>query len=134
FLGYETENSAPQTYQQGDIVAVITYWRVDGPLPSDLQLFTHLLSDPISIAAQHDTISISPRFTRERDVFVQVSYLPLPESLPDGEYRISIGAARSNSGERLKVLEGDNLRGDRLFLYTITVQSNEPPNDTESES
>ncbi|MCS7071614.1 MAG: hypothetical protein NZM00_08920, partial [Anaerolinea sp.] len=32
-----------QQYRPGDFVTLITYWRVDGPLPPDLNLFVHVL-------------------------------------------------------------------------------------------
>src|SRR5690606_11618744 len=42
FLGYET---LVTDIQPGGILPVVTYWRVDGVLPSDLTLFAHLYDD-----------------------------------------------------------------------------------------
>ncbi len=58
FLGYD-HDWAP-TYAPGDVVPVVTYWRVDGYVPPDLRLFTHILSDPTNPVAQSDPISVLP--------------------------------------------------------------------------
>jgi hypothetical protein len=119
-LGYIAREST--MYQPGDTVAIITYWRIDGVIPRDLMLFTHILADPgASPPANADIISVNPRDLKNRDVFVQVTYVPLPESLPEGEYQISIGAYQNTTGSRLPVLEDGVERGTRLFLYPITV-------------
>jgi len=119
FLGYDRSSSA--IYAPGSIFTSITYWRADGPLPDDLRIFTHILSDPAAIVAQTDTLSISPGELQSRDVFIQITFVPLPVSLPVGVYNISTGAYRSSTNARLPVLDGDRLRGTRLFLGQITV-------------
>ncbi len=122
FLGYDR---APDTgYPPGGIYTSITYWRADGPLPDDLRIFTHVLSDPAAIVAQTDTISISPGELQSRDVFIQITFVPLPPSLPDGMYNISTGAYRDTNDIRLVVLDGEQPRGTRLFLGQITVGQN----------
>lgn len=113
-------------YKPGDTVSIVTYWRVDGVIPRDLCLFTHILADPgASPPANTDIINVNPRRLQNRDVFAQVTYVPLPDALPPGEYYISIGAYHSETGERLVVLENGVERGTRLFLYTITVAETE---------
>ena len=58
-LGYIAQEST--VYQPGDTVAIITYWRIDGVIPRDLMLFTHILADPgASPPANTDVISINP--------------------------------------------------------------------------
>ncbi len=119
FLGYDR---APDiSYTPGGILTSITYWRADGELPSDLRLFTHVLSDPAAIVAQTDTINTAPGSLQTRDIFIQITFVPLPTSLPSGVYNISTGAYRDSSGIRLPVLEGDLFRGTRLFLGQIIV-------------
>jgi len=105
------------------VVTVITWWRVDGPLPPDLRFFTHILSDPAAIVTQNDSISVDVTALQPRDVFAQITFVPLPLTLPDGVYTLSIGAAQSMTGARLPVLdETGQRRGDRLFIGSITVQ------------
>ena len=56
FLGYE--HLPPNPFKPGDVVTSIGYWRVEGPLPPDIRLFTHVLSDPVAIISQTDTLSV----------------------------------------------------------------------------
>ncbi len=118
-LGYEPPPTS--TYLPGGIVTSITYWRADGPLPPDLRLFTHILPDPASIAAQNDTLSVRASALHNRDIFIQVMFVPLPPSIPDGVYSLSVGAYQDSTQTRLPVYDGDHERGTRLFMGTITV-------------
>lgn len=119
-LGYVPE--LREFYAPGDWLVLPTYWRAEGLVPPDLRLFTHVLSDPgAAPPANTDTISVLPAGLRDRDVFLQVTYVPLPLSLPPGQYSISIGAYQDTSGARLDVLEDGTPRGTRLFLYDIRV-------------
>lgn len=118
-LGYEPPPT--NTYLPGGIVTAITYWRADGLLPPDLRLFTHILPDPASIAAQNDTLSVRASALRDRDIFIQVTFVPLPASIPDGVYSLSVGAYQASTQTRLAVYDGDQERGTRLFMGTITV-------------
>lgn len=119
YLGYAPPDDP--TYAPGDVVPVITYWRTDGPVPADLRIFTHVLSDPAAIVSQSSVINVWPPSLCNRDIFLQVSYVTLPDSIPPGQYDLSIGAYQAGSGLRLPVFDGDRVRGDRLFLYQITV-------------
>ena len=123
FLGYQPD--IERTYLPGDVVEVIAYWRAEGPLPSDLTLFTHILSDPVTPIANRDVIHVDPARMQERDVFVQVTQIQLlqtPSPLA-GEYFISVGAYRQSvsPNERLPALQNDERFGDRIFLYSIEV-------------
>jgi len=120
FLGYVTDESIE--YRPGDTLTLVTYWRVDGRVPRDLRLFVHVLADPgARPPANRDIINLSPRNLQNRDVFVQVTRVPLPESLPPGEYQISTGAYQETSDQRLDVLQDGEPRGTRLFLYPIQI-------------
>ncbi len=121
FLGYMSQQT---DVTPGETIAVVTYWRVDGELPADLTLFAHLYDDlsakPIG---NQDAISAIPSQLVARDILLQVHLITLPAVLRPGVYMLAIGAYRQESGERLRVLQGDNLtpRGSRLILYPITV-------------
>jgi 4-amino-4-deoxy-L-arabinose transferase-like glycosyltransferase len=121
FLGYESdwgERLAP-----GDLLRVVTYWRVDGRVPPDLSFFTHIQDDPAARpAAQRDTRTVLPELLEPRDVLIQVSYIDLPFTLPAGTYSISVGAYESGSGRRLSAFIEDAPRGTRLFLGSFIVE------------
>lgn len=120
WLGYESD--PVEVYEAGEQVPVITYWRVEGILPPDLLIFTHILSDPVTTAANRDTISVDPSRLKERDVFFQITLIPLLENMLAGHYDISIGVYQDSSDTRLPVFvtEGQ-VRGDRIFLYPIEI-------------
>ncbi len=119
FLGHEP--GVQREYVPGDAVDVITYWRAEGQLLPDLTLKTHILSSPVTPIAIHDTISVNPVLMRGRDVFIQITKVSLPPNALPGERFVSVGAYRQGDLSRLPVLEGDEVRGDRIFLYTIEV-------------
>lgn len=119
FLGYDPPDV---TYASGEVATIITYWRVDGELPPDLSLFTHILFDAQTIVSQTDTISVLPERLHNRDVFIQVTFVPLPERLPPGIYQTSTGAYEQDEDTRLNVLYNGHPRGTRLFINEIRVQ------------
>ena len=93
-------------------------------VPPDIRLFTHILSDPAAIISQTDTLSVLATQLQPRDVFIQITFVELPNSTPAGDYAISIGAYQASDHMRLAVLDGDRERGTRLFFAgnTITVE------------
>ncbi len=129
FLGYDRAD-LDNVYAPGDIVTVITYWRVDGRL-EDLNLFAHMLFDAETLVTQTDTISVQPQRLQARDVFVQITFITLPETLPEGTYQISIGAYHPDNDLRLAVLDRGRPRGTRLFLNEVQIA---PPVDTANSS
>lgn len=119
YLGYELPTF---TYRAGDTLTVVTYWRIDGALPPDLTLFTHVLDDPgAPPVANRDTIAVLPAQLQNRDILMQVTTILLPQTMPRGEYVVSVGAYRTQSGERLRVLDNGQPRGNRLILFNIEV-------------
>lgn len=121
FLGYEKSWSS--SYHPGDVLTVITYWRIDGEVPPDLRFFTHVQNDPAARpAAQSDFIAVLPELLAPRDVLIQVSYIDLPFSLPVGRYSISVGAYEAGTGTRLSAFDGDLQRSPRLFLGDFAIQ------------
>ena len=125
FLGYEP--NVQRSFQAGDLVDIITYWRAEGGLQPDLTIFTHILSDPVTSAVSRHYIGVNPSRMRDRDVFIQVTALTLPAGALPGNRLISVGALRENGPERLPVLEDDEERGDRIFLYDIDVLAEPNP-------
>ncbi|MGB1289149.1 MAG: hypothetical protein ACPG7F_21625, partial [Aggregatilineales bacterium] len=123
FLGYEPDENTD--YQPGDTLRVIHYWRIDGEVPDTLNLFVHLLSDPVTIAAQRAQISVKPGQLRSRDVFVQVTDVQLPETMLPGEYTVSV-LAEARPDVRLMAVQPEyDIEVDRLFLYPVTINTQE---------
>lgn len=123
WLGYESD--PVPVYETGNRVPVTNYWRVEGLVPRDLRLFTHILLDPVTIAANVDTIHADPTQLRERDVYIHTVSIPLDETLPSSLYEISVGAYQETDNARLDVFASENVvRGNRIFIYEIQVFRN----------
>ena len=56
-----------------------------------------------------------------RDIFIQITFIQLPDSTPDGHYTISIGAYQDTDNRRMAVLDKGKERGTRLFLVDNSV-------------
>ena len=119
FLGFEPD--IERTFEPGDMVDVITYWRVEGELASDLTLFTHILPEPFTPVGNRHLIGVNPVLMHGRDVFIQSTLVTLPDGALPGKYTVSVGGFRPSAEARLPVLKDEQPHGDRLFLYEIEV-------------
>jgi 4-amino-4-deoxy-L-arabinose transferase-like glycosyltransferase len=118
-IGYAAN---PSTVKPGSDLAVMTYWRVLGPVPDDLILFTHLYRTPEEIMAQQDQLDVVGSSLRPGDIFAQVhEFVTVPAETPPGSYWIGLGAYHQDSGERLPILVGDQRAATRLFLTQVHV-------------
>lgn len=122
YLTFEGYEMAPGPYKPGDTISLATYWRADGRQIPGLRLFVHILRNPMAQPVlQTDMLSIDPTLLQDRDVFVQLHFIPIPADFPAGDYMISVGAYSTISGDRLPVYDQDQERGNRLFLDKIEV-------------
>ena len=80
------------------------------------------LDAPDHIAAQVDRQGVLEDTLLPGDVFLQSFGLDLPPDFPRGTYWVSVGMYSGLAGQRLPIYQGDQPRGDRLFLQTITVR------------
>lgn len=120
WLGYETDTNP--VYTPNSTVYVTTYWRIEGLVPSDLLIFTHILSDSSTLAANRDSIAVKPSQLQERDVYLHIADIALAENEEPGDYVVSVGVYQSSSKERLPVFDQNNeVRGNRIFLYPISI-------------
>jgi len=119
FLGYELRDD---TLRPSDYVELTTYWRLDGPPPPELTMFAHLLGSPVVVLAQNDQLGVNVGQLQTRDVFIEYSLLQTPREITPGLYPVSVGLYLPSSGQRLQAFEGDQARGDRLFLQRITIK------------
>ncbi len=126
FEGYQVGGDI---YHPGETVEVVTYWRVDGPAPARLRMFTHVLFDPGGMPiAQADLLGPLAETLQPSDIFAQVHYIALLQRLQAGDYDLSVGMYKPD-GERLNVLDNGQPRGDRLFLQQIHVTDAGQGND-----
>jgi hypothetical protein len=71
---------------------------------------------------QNDIFSIDESLLRNRDVFIQLVPITIPDDFPPGEYAVSLGAVSTLSSMRLPIFDEDQERGNRLFLSAIHVE------------
>ncbi|MBN1563970.1 MAG: hypothetical protein JXA10_09025 [Anaerolineae bacterium] len=144
FAGYDPQVFTSAPLPGGEPVVLVTYWRVDGPLPKRMGIFAHLLgytqSEPrvlqIEPWAERNGIDVIPGELKNRDFFIQVSHIWLSENIPPGDYALTVGAyidsaaVIENHLDALDPALDFQPHGDRLFLGTITVQP--PPAESDS--
>lgn len=112
-IGYRLDPAIPQA---GQPLRVLTAWIVTGPVPPRLNLFTQLLSDPVTVITQQDSLPVTTQSLRPGDRFLVLhDALILPADAPPGTL-ISIGLYHIETGARLPISAAGSLRGDRLLL------------------
>lgn len=133
FAGYEPRVLNSKPVPGGDPIVLVTYWRVDGKLPDELGIFAHLLAYPegdqavplLEPWAESNTIDVIPAELKNRDLFAQVSYLWLSDSVKPGTYALTVGAytvSASVLDNHLNVMHDGQSQGDRLLLGDIAVR------------
>ena len=119
-IGYTLQ---PQTIKPGANLAVVTYWRVIGPLPDDLLIFSHVYQSPEKILAQQDQLDVSGSSLQVGDIFIQQhEFITIPPDTPAGGYTIGVGAYHKDTGQRLPIYLGDQRVADRIFLTQVQVK------------
>ena len=94
-LGYDV-----QPGQDGQPLTLISYWRVEAPLPWDLTAFVHVLADDGRVVTQHDGLDAAPGTLQPGDTFIQRHVLSRPERLPDSG-TLQLGLYTSHDQRRL---------------------------------
>jgi 4-amino-4-deoxy-L-arabinose transferase-like glycosyltransferase len=120
FLGYQL---IPPHPRPGEAVQLVTSWEVLATPPPRLVLFTHLLADPQTLVAQQDSLALTSHSLRPGDRFLVLhDQIWIPADLPaDQSLLLSIGLYSSDTMVRLPLYEGDQQRGDRLFLAPVRL-------------
>ncbi|WP_162909560.1 glycosyltransferase family 39 protein [Aggregatilinea lenta] len=129
FAGYDPRALAPHQ-AGGDPIVLVTYWRVDGPLPDNLAIFAHLLAylNPrLQPLAESNTINVVPSELKNRDIFIQVSYLWLNDRVREGYYPLTVGAYTGQVAaldDHLRVIDRrGELHGERLLVGDVPVMA-----------
>jgi 4-amino-4-deoxy-L-arabinose transferase-like glycosyltransferase len=109
------------TVKPGTPIDLFTYWEMSQPVTPPLKIFIHLTAPDGQIVAQWDGLDVNIGSLEPGDMFVQQHRLDLPADLPVGPYRMSLGAYRPDTGQRLKA-ELDGQTVDSIVLGMLTVQ------------
>jgi hypothetical protein len=119
-LGYQR---TPAQLRPGEPLRLVTAWQVLDTPPPRLALFTHLLSDPQTLVAQQDGLALTSHNLRAGDRFLVLhDQVWIPAEPAVERYLLSIGFYDSDTLVRLPLYEGDQARGDRLFLEPVKLE------------
>ncbi|MFW6070261.1 MAG: hypothetical protein ACOC9X_04360 [bacterium] len=119
FRGYEILES---TAQPGGVVRLVTMWQVLQPPREPLVLFSHVLGADGRPVAQVDRLDAPSEHWRAGDLVVQLHEIALPETMPAGEYPLTVGLyPAADWQQRLPLMIDDQARGDALRLTTLDV-------------
>ncbi len=106
----------------GQPLRLVTAWEVLATPPPRLVLFSHLLADPQTLAAQQDSLPLTSHSLRPGDRFLVLhDQIAIPSDSSAEQYLFSIGLYDSDTMARLPLYDGDRQRGDRLFLEAVSV-------------
>ncbi len=128
FLGYSLASSEVRA---GDILQLTLFWQALGEIEERYKVFTHVLDSRAHVVGQRDAEPVSgARLTTtwsEAEIIADnYGVLVLPAT-PPGEHQLEIGMYTLETGERLPVLENENVLGDRILLEPIQVKKAETP-------
>jgi len=113
----------------GETLPLALSWQTVETPEERLKVFIHILSNEGTLAAQSDAEPVF--WLRPTDgwdtgeTLVDRYYIPLPETMPPGDYTIMAGMYRP-SGERLPITQEGTPQGDALNLGQITVRPAAP--------
>jgi len=114
-LGYNVESGL----RPGDNIHLTLFWQCLGKMQQDYTVFTHLVDERGNIVAQKDNQPVDgfyPTTNWELGEIVRDQYdLVISPEAPPGQYQLEIGMYLAETGERLRVWDGDS-EADRVLL------------------
>jgi len=128
FLGYSLASSEVRA---GDILQLTLFWQALEEMEERYKVFTHILDGRAHIVGQRDAEPVgAARLTTtwEKGEIIADNYgvLVLPAT-PPGEHQLEIGMYNLETGERLPVLQDEEVPGDHVLLEPIQILKAEVP-------
>ena len=123
FLGYDLSTNEVRA---GGTLQLTLYWQALEEMQVSYTVFTHLLDAENRIWGQRDSVPgagtlPTTSWVKGEIITDQYEIVVDPEA-PPGEYVIEIGMYDADTGQRLRVLSGDQgLEADRLVLGVVQV-------------
>ncbi len=113
----------------GGRVQLTLYWRALSQMERDYTVFTHLTDEEGRVWGQEDNEprrgSYPTSFWDVGEVVKDEYELVVKGGTPPDEYLLEVGMYLLSTGERLPVLEGGKVVGDRILLGEVTVRGKE---------
>lgn len=116
----------------GETAELVTTWQVTDPamvgpavppaFETDMVLFTHVINDTGDIIAQQDSLEAPSWDWQAGDVFLQVHPVTIPDGVPPGLYKTTVGIYDRSSGDRLPLLNSaGEIVDNRAFVVPLSV-------------
>ena len=121
-IGYEVRKPI---VEPGKNIRLTTYWRAQDRGLEPLSFFVHVLDEQGNIAAQWDGYNYSPDYVQPGDIIAQVHFIPIEAGFAEGTYRLQLGVYQSKTGARLPVMVDGQPIGDRVWLQTVEIKTND---------
>lgn len=111
----------------GDILQLTLFWRTDAALAERYKVFVHLYAEvnapPVAQTDSEPGGGLVLTTIWQPGQWIADNHgLLIPPDLPPGEYRLMLGLYNIENGERLPLVIGDTIAGDRLDLGGIRVR------------
>jgi len=91
-----------------------------------VQIFAHLLNADGEMVAQRDLMGVHPTQWNTDTTIVQLNYIPIWETIPEGTYTIALGLYNWDTGARYPIVDADNnMLAEVVNLGTIDVRAPE---------
>jgi hypothetical protein len=115
-LGYDLQTPVVAA---GEMVTLVTLWRLQRPLPR-AALFTHLLGADQEPIAQADRLGAPGESWHPGDLLLQLHQFAVPPGTPAGDYLLIAGVYTQPKGPRLPIA-GRAAGENTAFLTTLVV-------------
>jgi hypothetical protein len=119
FLGYEVvggPSAAP-----GDVVTVVTFWRVLASGSAQTITFLHLLDAGGAVASGYDGFGAPPNRWIAGDTIIQLHRFLIPGDMPAGLYPLELGWYERDTGQRWPVDGMAEGSVDRVLLGSLQI-------------
>jgi hypothetical protein len=102
FLGYDwTDNCLP-----GGTCQMITYWRVQSPVPASRRMFLHLVNQAGEVIVQDDVLGAPSEHWQPDDLLIQLFSIDVPDGVEAVQLRL--GVYDPITGLRLTIEDGSD--------------------------
>jgi hypothetical protein len=120
-LGYQL--LSPSSLKPGDVLEMLSYWRVHRSPEGQLKAFVHILDENGELIAQNDKLDVRMKGLMVGDELAQLHTLNLPTELPAGAYYLQIGLYSEETLERLQIPIGESYKAEKLILEQVMIKS-----------
>ena len=124
-LAYEmgSGSAGEDVLSHGEVLTVVSYWRIRAENDKPLVLFVHLLDRKSTYIAGEDRLDVWYENWRPGDIFVQVLEVAISADIAPEEYQVEIGWYRPDSMQRLPVMRDGHMVADRVLLNPLRITS-----------